>query len=156
MSLAQKSKGSTQQFLRTGAAFIKEKFSLYLAQIGKNPAWKQLNECKNKILPALECFDELAVGHYYHSCLITTGIIAKQTVKYDCATKICKKSNKRAKEKSFCTNSCLFSVKNQPKNNCEKSSKPQMSSFIIVSKTLTAAVPQSWSNDWYTVEGPLS
>jgi hypothetical protein len=38
MYLAQKSKGSNQQFLRTGAAFIKEKVLVYLAQVRKNPA----------------------------------------------------------------------------------------------------------------------
>jgi hypothetical protein len=56
---------------------------------------------KTTSCPLLECFDELAVGHYYHSCLITTGIIAGQTVKYNCATKVCKKATREKRKKVF-------------------------------------------------------
>ena len=79
---------------------LKRRFN-YIGSNTEESSMKLLNECKNNILPALECFDELAVGHYYHSCLITTGIIAGQTVKYNCATKVCKKATRGKRKKVF-------------------------------------------------------
>ncbi len=102
---------------------------------------------KHNILPALECFDELAVGHYYHSCLITTGIIARQTVKYNCATKVCKKKQERKEKKVFVQIVYFFHGKLQPKNTCEK--KKQTVNVVLhtcFQKTFNAAKPWGWSN----------